>query len=229
VAQRRTDEAFDFGSVDTVISDIDGTLVDSVDAHAASWQSAFARAGFAFDYREIRSQVGKGADQLLPEFLTGAQIHRVGKRATDDHDHIFDGEYKSTIRAFPGVRDLFVELKRQRKTTILATSGGRGDAEFFIGVAGIADVVDSVVTSEDVEQSKPQPDLLHLALAKSATRDPRRTVMIGDSPWDAEGARRAGIRAIGLLCGGFPREDLRHAGCVAIFDDIATLLRAVRG
>jgi HAD superfamily hydrolase (TIGR01509 family) len=226
---RQSAALFNFSPIVAVVSDIDGTLVDSVDAHAVSWRTAFARVGVRVDYDAIRAQVGKGADQLLPEFLSEDQLCELGPTLTASHDEIFERDHKRHIRPFPQVRELFVELRRRGKRAILATSGGKDDAKYFMGLTRITDLVDYLVTSDDVENSKPRPDLFEVALERAEASEPAHVVMIGDSPWDAKGARSVRMQAIGLLCGGFPHDDLQRAGCNEIVADISAVLAMLSG
>jgi len=217
-----------FAAFRLVAFDIDGTLIDSVDAHADAWQRALAAYAIHPTYADIRAQIGKGADQLLPVFLSPEQIETFGAAVSDEHDAIFVADHKPYLQAFPAVRELFEALRADGKTLVLASSGTRADVDFFKHVARIGDLVDLAVTSDDTERSKPKPDILQVALTRLASVPAHEAVMVGDSPWDAKSALRCGMRGIGLTCGGFPKDDLENAGCAAIFRDAAELLRIHR-
>jgi len=217
-----------FEAAHVVAFDIDGTLIDSVDAHANAWQRALASFDIRPTYADIRAQIGKGSDQLLPVFLTPEQIASLDRAISQAHDEIFRADYKGSLRAFPGVRELFEALRADGKTLVLASSGTRADVDYFAHVAHIDDLVDLAVTSDDTERSKPKPDILQVALTRLAPVSADATLMVGDSPWDAQSATRCGMPAIGLTCGGFARDDLERAGCRAIYRDVAELLQIHR-
>ncbi|MFE1597704.1 HAD family hydrolase [Methylobacterium sp. ID0610] len=208
----------------TVIFDIDGTLLDSVDAHAEAWARSFAAFGIPVPAREIRSQIGKGGDQLLPVFVPPERRAREGEAIEHHRADLFRREYLPHLRPFPGVRALFERLRAEGHRLGLASSGKADEVARYAEIAGVADLVDAATDSDEAERSKPAPDIVEAALAKLGSPPARSTVMIGDSPYDAEAAGRAGLATIGLLCGGFPEADLAAAGCFAIYRDPQDLL-----
>ncbi len=207
------------------IFDVDGTLVDLVDQHARSWQAALREYGHDIPFQAIRSQIGKGGDQLMPVFLTQAEVEAQGNEIDKYRSRIFKEMYQGTIRAFPGVRALFERLRHDGIRLVLASSAKADELVFYKDLAGIADLVDAETSSEDAEKSKPYADIFQAALARLDDAAPSDAVVIGDTPYDAEAAMKVGIETIGLLSGGFAEADLRDAGCVAIFADAADLLR----
>ena len=209
---------------EAVIFDVDGTLVDSVDLHAQAWHQAFAAFGFDFDTAVLRSQIGKGGDQLMPVFLSPEDL---AARGTDIDHHraaLFKERYIGKVTAFPAVRDLFQRVLRDGKQVALASSSKEDELDIYKRIAGIGDLIDVHTTSDDAEKSKPYPDIFQAALQRLHGVAAADTIVVGDTPYDAEAAAKAGMRTIGLLCGGFPEADLRKAGCVAIFRDPADLL-----
>jgi HAD superfamily hydrolase (TIGR01509 family) len=133
------------------------------------------------------------------------------------------------VTAFPEVRDLFEALRADGKRLVLASSAKKDEIAVYKRIADIADLVSIEVSADDVDQSKPHPDIFESALKKLGTLRPAEAVTIGDAPYDAQAARKIGLRTIGLLCGGFAESDLRKAGCAAIGRDPATLLAQYRG
>jgi HAD superfamily hydrolase (TIGR01509 family) len=208
-----------------VIFDVDGTLVDSVDLHARSWQDAFRDFGHDRDLRAIRGHIGKGRDQLMPVFLSEDDLHRQGDAIAAHRSALFKERYLPRVIAFPGVRDLFLRLRRDRRTIALASSAKTEELETYKRIARIDDLTDTHTSSDDAEKSKPHPDIFQAALARLDGIDPREAIVVGDTPYDAEAAGKAGLRALGVLCGGFPEPDLRKAGCIAIYKDPAEMLR----
>jgi len=208
-----------------VIFDIDGTLVDSVDLHAQAWQEAFRDFGHEIDYGAIRRQIGKGGDQLMPVFLSEEELRAKGEALEKHRTAIFKEKYLPRVTSFPGVRALFERLRGDGKQIVLASSAKKDEIEIYKRIADIADLVSAEVSADDVAKSKPHPDVFESALSKLRGIGADQAVAVGDSPYDAEAAAKARLRTIGVLCGGFPERDLRQAGCAAIAQDPAELLR----
>jgi HAD superfamily hydrolase (TIGR01509 family) len=207
-----------------VIFDMDGTLLDSVDYHAKAWDEAFRDYGYTFDFQKIRAEIGKGGDQLLPVFLTEEEIARDGKSIENHRSDLLKERYLSKFTAFPKVRSLFLRLKEDHIQTVLASSSKSAELEVYEKIAKIDDLVDSEVSSEDVTQSKPAADIFVVAVKKLHSVSPQDVVGISDTPHDATAARKAGLKPIGVLCGGVSDEKLRDAGCAAIYKDPEDLL-----
>lgn len=209
---------------EAVVFDIDGTLIDSVDFHAQAWVEAFAEFGRTVRFENVRRQIGKGGDQLMPLFLSRADIDRFGERLEDRRGTLFKERYLHRIKPFPAVRELFQRLIADGKAIVLASSAKEDELEQFKRIANIADLIDAQTSSDDAEKSKPDPDIFQAALAKLEDIPREQVIVIGDTPYDAEAAAKAGLRTIGVLCGGWSEEELRRAGCVAVFKDPADLL-----
>ncbi|MHC2086579.1 HAD family hydrolase [Methylobacterium sp. WCS2018Hpa-22] len=207
-----------------VIFDIDGTLLDSVDLHAQAWVDAFAHFGVETDPALVRRQIGKGGDELMPVFLPPDRVAREGETIEAYRSDLFKREYLDRVRPFPGVRALFERIRAADLRIALGSSGKQDEVEHYQELLGIADLVDVVTSSDDVERSKPHPDIFESALKKLAPLEPRSIVVVGDTPYDAEAAAKAGLSTIGVLCGGFPAADLSKAGCIAIYRDPQDLL-----
>ncbi len=207
-----------------VIFDVDGTLVDTVDLHAASWVEAFRHFGREVGHAEVRHQIGKGGDQLMPVFLPPEVVERQGKAMESFRKQLYMREMIGRARGFPGVAELFRRIRADGRRVILASSGKPDELEHYKTLAGIEDLVDAATTSEDAERSKPYPDIFQAALGRIAPIAPEEAIVVGDTPYDAEAAAEAGLRTVGVLCGGFPEADLRAAGCVRIYRDPADLL-----
>jgi beta-phosphoglucomutase-like phosphatase (HAD superfamily) len=201
-----------------VIFDVDGTLVDSVDAHARSWVESFARFGREIDFLEMRHLIGKGGDQILKDFLSADEIREFGSRLEEDRTEHLRSEHLPAVQGFPCVRELFQRILRDGKRIALASSANAEELEPYKFKAHIEDLVHNETSKDDAEKSKPHPDIFEAALRK-LDRAPGQAIVVGDTPWDAIAAKRAGLRMIGVLCGGFPEAQLREAGCVAIYRD----------
>jgi HAD superfamily hydrolase (TIGR01549 family) len=209
-----------------IIFDIDGTLLDSVDLHAQAWQEAFRHFGHDIPFDEIRSQIGKGGDQLLPVFLSEAEIKERGKEIEEYRSDLFKRKYLPDVKPFPCVRELFLKIKSKGQQVALASSARGDELEHYEKIAHIEDLVEVKTSSADAKRSKPHPDIFEAALERLGDSLKREdVVVVGDSPHDAEAAKRAGLRTVGVRCGGFPEEDLRSAGCIALYDGPEELLR----
>ncbi|HST52449.1 MAG TPA: HAD family hydrolase [Pyrinomonadaceae bacterium] len=210
--------------IEAVIFDVDGTLVDSVDLHAQAWQEAFARFGKQIPYERVRSQIGKGGDQLMPVFLSKEELEEFGERLEKYRGELFKREYMLHVRSFPKVRELFERIRRDGKRIALASSAKGDELATYEKIARITDLVEEETSKDDADKSKPHPDIFEAALARLGDPPKSKTVVVGDTPYDAEAAGKAGLRTIGFLCGGFPEADLRAAGCFQIYKDPADLL-----
>lgn len=214
--------------ISAVIFDVDGTLVDSVDAHARTWQQAFEHFGVKVDYREVRSQIGKGGDQLLPVFIDEDQVETLGKDIEDFRKKLYRSEYLPKVKGFPRVRELFLHLRERGLKYALASSAPEVELEQLKKIAKIDDLVELATSSDDAEKSKPHPDIFAAALEKLGGLNPADVVVVGDSPFDAIAAKKLSLTPIGVLCGGFPPDALREAGCRALFRDPEELLLRAR-
>jgi HAD superfamily hydrolase (TIGR01509 family) len=210
--------------IKAAIFDIDGTLLDSVDYHARAWQEVLAKYGHQIPFREIRQQIGKGGDQILPVFFSKQELERFGDKIVDERLALFQRDYLPKVRPFPKVRELFERIRTDGKRIALASSGKAEEVARYEQIAGIKDLVDVATSSDDAERSKPYPDIFEAALGKLKTVKPDEAIVVGDTPYDAQAAGKAGLKTIGVLCGGFSEEDLRSAGCIAVYRDPADLL-----
>jgi HAD superfamily hydrolase (TIGR01549 family) len=202
------------------ILDIDGTLVDTNYHHAIAWFRAFRQHGIVLPIWKIHTHIGMGGDQLV-ESLTDKQ--------TDEEkgDDIRAAE-KALYLAFIGevelmedARELIVDLKDRGHTVVLASSAKEDEVEHYLDLLDARDLADSWTTSADVESTKPEPDLVKAAMEKAG--DGADAVMVGDTPWDIEAARNAGIETIAVITGGFSRAELEEAGAAVVFESVAEL------
>ncbi len=205
------------------IFDIDGTLVDSVDLHALSWHESFAEFGHQVTFEQARSQIGKGGDQLLPVFLSDAEVEDHGKEIEQFRSKLFTSKYLPLVRPFSAVPELLRRVRDAGLKVAAASSAKKEELEAYLELAGIIGLVDVSTSSEDAQQSKPAPDIFQVALKKLDLRG-GEAMAIGDTPYDAQAAAKAGIATIGMLSGGFTEDDLRKGGCVAVYPGPGALL-----
>lgn len=210
--------------VKAVIFDIDGTLVDSVDLHAQAWAAAFRKFGKDIPYERVRHQIGKGGDQLMPVFFPKDELDKFGKELEEYRGDLFKREYLHRVKPFPNVRELFEVLKADGKQIALASSAKKDELEAYMRLANIEDLVEGETSADDADKSKPHPDIFEAAIGQLENVEPAEVIVIGDTPYDAEAAGRAGMRTVGVLCGGFPVNELEAAGCIAIYRDVTDIL-----
>ncbi len=211
-----------------VIFDVDGTLVDSVGLHAAAWHDVFREFGHAVSLETLVGQIGKGGDQLMPVFIDAATVERDGAAISRRRSEILHADYLHRITGFPQVRALFERLLADGKQVALASSAKGDEVEHYKRVVGIEDLPLIQTSADDAEKSKPHPDIFNAALERLGV-SAEEAIVVGDTGYDAEAAGRAGMRCIGLTCGGFDEARLREAGCVAIYRDPADLLARFEG
>ena len=206
-----------------VLFDVDGTLVDTNALHARAWVEALRHFGHDFPVETVHAQIGKGGDNLLPTLL-GDIAARDRQAIEDFRSALFKRDYLPRATPFPGVRALFELLVGDGVRIVLASSSGREEVAFHLALIGCEDLVAATTTRDDVESSKPCPDIFEAALARVAPIAAAETIVVGDSPWDALAAGRAGLNILGFRSGGFADALLLEAGAIALFDGPADLL-----
>ena len=207
-----------------VIFDIDGTLVDSNDGHARAWVSAFADEGIAAEFAQVRPLIGMGGDQLVPRVSGIGKGNPRYQALSDGWKRHFQEDELPKVRAQPGVRALLEALRARGLKLIVGTSADESLVQDLLKIADATDILTEYTTSSEVEASKPEPDIVQAAVAKLGL-DPREVLMVGDTPFDIESARKAGVDALALRCGG----DTDFGGAVAIYDSPEDWLRHLAG
>ena len=204
-----------------LLLDVDGTLVDSNDAHAHAWVEALAEQGIAVPFEEVRKLIGMGGDKLLPRVTGLTEDTPVGKKVTERRAAIFQSRYLPSLRPTRGASDLLRYLHGQGVELVVASSAKEDELHGLLRVCGADRVIEDQTSADHADRSKPDPDIVRAALEKIGL-PPNEVVLLGDTPFDVEAARRAGVATIALRCGGWPDADL--AGALAIYDDPADLL-----
>ena len=207
--------------VEAVLLDVDGTLVDSNDAHAQAWSDALTESGRDIGSERVLPLVGMGSDKLLPT-LTGIDAEsEEGKRLIERRMEIFTKVYLPTIQPFERARELAEQLRSAGLKVVVATSANDDELRGLMRVLGTEWLLEDATNSSDADRSKPDPDIVRAAVDKTGV-GPASCVMIGDTPYDVEAATRAGVRIIGVRCGGWGDDDLR--GTIEIYNDPADLI-----
>jgi HAD superfamily hydrolase (TIGR01549 family) len=203
--------------------DLDGTLVDANYQHALAWYRAFRRFEITLPMWRLHRHIGMGGDQYVAA-VAGDDVERDrGDELRDAHDEEFK-PLRDECAPLEGAHDLLVELKRRGNVVVLASSSNEEDLDHFLGVLDARDVIDGYTTAEDVQRTKPHPDVVHVALEKAGTTD---GAMIGDSRWDIEAAGNAGLETVCVITGGWSEQELRDAGASAVYDSIPALIHSL--
>jgi HAD superfamily hydrolase (TIGR01509 family) len=203
-----------------VILDIDGTLVDSNEAHVQAWTRAFSEHGFNVPAEKVRRLVGMGGDNLVPAAVGLADEDPRNQSLRDRQGELFK-EKLPTLRPFPRVKELLQRMKEEGLELVVATSSNPDQMKALLEIAGVTDLLEDAASKGDAKSSKPDPDIVQAALDRIGL-PAGEVVMLGDTPYDIEAAGQIGIRTLALRCGGFTDEDL--AGALALYDHAADLL-----
>lgn len=205
-----------------VLLDVDGTLIDSNGAHAQSWSETLREFGFDIPAERVRPLIGKGGDKLLPE-LTGVDVESErGKAMTERRAAIFRDAYVPKLRRTRGARELVDRLRKEGLRLIVATSASEEELRPMLHQVGLEDLLAKKTSSDDAENSKPDPDIIIAALRKGRLT-PQTAILLGDTPYDIEAASRAAVHTVALLSGGWNADALH--GAVAIYEDPEDVLR----
>ncbi len=209
--------------VEALLCDIDGTLVESNWLHAEAWQVALGAVGIHLELEELRRQIGKGGDELIPVFVPWWKRTHVEDPMKTFRKHLFQQDFMSRVKPLPQVREFLLRLKEANIRPALASSANKEDLATYKRIAGIEDLVEEETSADDAKKSKPHPDIFSAALRRLKL-PASKCMALGDTPYDAEAAGLAGMRTIGVTTGGWSREELLEAGCVEAYESVADLL-----
>lgn len=203
----------------TAILDIDGTLVDSNYHHAMSWFWALRQQGMVVPMWRIHRAIGMGGDQLVPSLTSDAFDAEHGDDARAAEATLYMTQIRD-VEPMHDARELVADLKRLGRIVVLASSAKSDEVDHYLDLLDVRDLADDWTTSSDVQATKPEPDLIRAALEKGGGGP---AVMLGDTPWDIEAARKAKVDTVALVTGGFSRAELEDAGAVAVYESISDL------
>lgn len=209
---------------EAVLFDVDGTLIDSDDAHARAWVAALAEGGFPVPFERIRPLIGQGGDRILPEVAGLSDETEPGKTIAKRRGEIFKARELAGIGPTRGAKALLEAVRARGARVVVATSAKSSELDALLACGELNDLVDVATTSDDADSSKPAPDIVHSALKKAGLA-PDAVVFVGDTEWDVQAAHKAGVKAIALRCGGMDPASLN--GADAVYDDPAALLAAL--
>jgi len=212
--------------VKAVLCDIDGTLVESNWLHAEAWQRAFAEMDILLDRETVRRQIGKGGDELIPVFVPWWQRDAVEEPLKTYREWLFRADFLPRVKALPKAREFAEELKRRGIRFALASSAKKNDLEDYKRIMHVEDLVDDATSADDVDRAKPHPDVFSATLKRLGLKA-KDCIALGDTPYDAESAGRAGLRTIGVETGGWTHDELMDAGCVEVYASVSDLLSRI--
>jgi HAD superfamily hydrolase (TIGR01549 family) len=188
-----------------------------------AWQEALVRFGHDVSFEKVRGQIGKGGDKLIPIFLSADDQRDHGEELEEWRGNRFKTEYLPLVHPFSAVPNLLRRVREAGLQIAIASSAKKDEVDEYLDIARIVDLVDLTTSSDDVDESKPAPDIFEIVLTKLEIHG-ADAVAIGDTRYDAEAAGKAEVRTVGVLCGGFTEEELRKAGCVEVYPGPAALL-----
>lgn len=204
-----------------ILLDVDGTLIDSNEAHAQAWFQAIREGGHEVSYEKVRRAIGMGSDKLLSNTIGVEKESEEGQKLSKSWEEIFTEKYLPHIKAFPGTKELVQHMKDSGYRLIVASSAKKDQLGTLLKIAGVDKIIEEKTSADDAKESKPAPDIVEIALGKMGG-SPEEAVMVGDTPYDVEAASKAGVKTIAFRCGGWQDDDLK--GAIAIYDDPADLL-----
>jgi phosphoglycolate phosphatase-like HAD superfamily hydrolase len=210
-----------FAMIRAVLLDVDGTLVDSNDAHAQAWVDAFAEFGQSVPFERVRPLIGKGGDKLMPEAIGVPAESPVGKRIDERRTEIFKNRYLPKLEAFPRAEELLARFRSDGFRLVVATSAKKEEMDALLEICGASKLIDERTSSDDAEQSKPDADIVAAALSRAGAAS-HDALLLGDTPYDVEAARRTGVGTVALRSGGWDAAALTDA--VAVYADASELL-----
>jgi HAD superfamily hydrolase (TIGR01509 family) len=209
--------------IEALLCDIDGTLVESNWLHAEAWQRAFAGMGIVLEKEDVRRQIGKGGDELIPVYVPWWKRRQVEEPLKAYRKFVFEQDYLSKVKALPEARELLVRVKAAGIRVALASSADKDELQIYKRIVGMEELVEEETSADDAKKSKPHPDIFSAALLRLKL-PATKCMALGDTPYDAEAAGLAGMRTIGVTTGGWSHEELMAAGCVEVYESVAELL-----
>jgi HAD superfamily hydrolase (TIGR01549 family) len=211
---------------DTFLLDVDGTLVDSNDAHAHAWAETLARHGFDLPFLRVRRMIGMGGDRIVEAVMGLARDSEANKAIGTERSRLFRDRWLREVRTLRGSRDLVLRLRDGGYHFAIASAAKSSELQPLLELANVADLIEVTTTSSEVDESKPDPEIIETALAKLG-RPRDRAVMVGDTPYDIEAAHAAGVACIGVTSGGWTPFELSEA--ISVFGGPGDLALAIPG
>lgn len=212
-------------SVKAVIFDIDGTLIDSNEAHAESFVKAFKKYGKTVPFEELKCLIGMGAGDILEKYLSEEEIEDFGEELKEYRKKIYLEELFPNLKTFPKMRGLFEKIKADGKKIALASSASSEELEKYREKLNLDGLYEEETNADDTDEAKPEPDIFQAALKKLKNVSENEAIVVGDTPYDAIAAKKAGLKIIGVKSGGWSREKLLNEGCSEVYEDIGEIFK----
>jgi HAD superfamily hydrolase (TIGR01509 family) len=206
-------------AADAALLDVDGTLIDTSYHHTLAWFRAFKRQGFVLPVWRIHRAIGMGGDQLVPALVGQEADEEKGDEIRDTRDSLYQ-ELIGEVEPLQGSRELISDLKKRGRTVVLASSSPQDELDHYLELLDARELADAWTTKDDVDATKPAPDLVRAALDKAGTES---AVMVGDTRWDIEAAAKTGVQTVCVLTGGWSKQELLDAGAAAVFESVDEL------
>ena len=206
--------------VEAALLDVDGTLIDSNYHHALAWYRAFRHHDIVLPLWRIHRAIGMGGEQLVPALVGPKLDEEQGDDIRAARDEIYTGGLMDEVAPLEGAHELIAELKDRGLRVVLASSSPRDELGRYLDLLDARELADAWTTKDDVEATKPEPDLILAALEKAKAGS---AVMVGDTPWDVEAASKAGVETLCVITGGWSKQELREAGAIAVFESVDEL------
>ncbi len=207
-----------------VLFDIDGTLVDSNDAHVRCWIEAFAKFGKQFEREVVRHQIGKGGDLLVPDLLDAREMRRFGEKVKKHRTKLWKDAYMTQVKPFPGAHAALEALHARGVKLAFASSSNADEVEYYTQLLGAGELLEASTSKGDAKLSKPSPEIFRAALERTGS-DEAHTLVVGDTPYDILAAHRNALAIAAVRCGGFEDQVLGKAEF--LFDDVEELVREI--
>jgi HAD superfamily hydrolase (TIGR01509 family) len=211
-------------SLKAVLLDIDGTLLDSNSFHAESWARTLQHFGYDVTFEAVVKQIGMGGEYILPKFVPEDKLRSQKEEINAFRKSLFHREYIDRIVPFLDARRLLERMREQNLRIAIATSSEKYDLEIFKTLLKIHDLIEEDATADDAENAKPEPDIFQTALNFLGVQ-PVEALALGDTPWDVKAAAKAGVKTVAVESGGWKEEQLREAGAIAVYADVADIVR----
>lgn len=206
--------------IQAFILDIDGTLIDSVKAHAESWVKTFKKYGKQISLEEAEKLIGMGGDQFLSDYFSKKELDEKQEEIEEYRSNLFKKKFLPDVEAFPKAKEFVEKILSDGKKVVLASSAKEDEVENYKKLLKIEDLIEKETSTDDAEESKPEPDIFNAARKKIKDVKNENILIIGDTPYDAEAASKANLKIIGVLTGGWSKEKLENNGCVKVYKDI---------
>ena len=209
--------------IEALLCDIDGTLVQSNWLHAEAWRLAFVAMGIELEQEELRRQIGKGGSELIPVYVPWWKRPQVEEPLKAYRKLVFQQDFLSQVEPLPQAKAFIERVKAAGIRPALASSADKDDLLIYKKILGVEDLIDEETSADDADRAKPHPEIFTAAL-KRLKLPAKQCMALGDTPYDAEAAGKAGLRTIGVTTGGWSHEELLAAGCVEVYESVAELL-----